>query len=149
MSGDGAGEMDAGVGFAGEGLPQNVAGVGSFNALQALAFNGVDYEPNEAGDLAWLHPIDAKVRLALLTRKGGIPADPNLGFDWDTPFQYGERLTADVTNRIHDTLFRSRINVGTDIQEVRILVSSRIRGRVSFTYTYKNLRSGAEVTVNG
>lgn len=149
MSGDGAGELDAGFGFAGEGVAQDVAAATTRATYKALAFNGVDYEVTSAGDLASVHWVDAKVRLALLTRKGAVPADPSLGFDWDTPFQYGERLTADVTIRISDALARSGLRVDSDFQVVRITVTSRIRSRVSFVFTYKNLRSGQEVTLDG
>ena len=60
----------------------------------------------------------------------------------------GEKLTADVTDRIHDALSRAGLVLGADIEEVRIAVSSqRTAGRVTWEYTYRNLRTAAEARV--
>lgn len=155
----------AGSGYAGEGP----AGADSPAALSSGPMNGVpralDYS---AGAFAFdaatglygsIHPVDQRVRLALLNtryRKEGdrvlpaIPAAGDQGFDWTTPFQAGERLTADVTDRIHDALERAGVVLGADIEEVRIAVSSlRTAGRVTWEYVYRNLRTAAEVRVSG
>ena len=155
----------AGSGYAGEGP----AGADSPAALSSGPMNGVpralDYS---AGAFAFdaatglynsIHPVDQRVRLALLNtryRKEGdrvlpaIPAAGDQGFDWTTPFQAGERLTADVTDRIHDALDRAGVVLGADIEEVRIAVSSlRTAGRVTWEYVYRNLRTAAEVRVSG
>lgn len=101
--------------------------------------------------------MDQRLRFALLNtryRKEGdrilpaIPAAGDQGFDWTTPFQWGEKLTADVTDRIHDAIDRAGLVLGTDIEEVRIEVSSlRTAGRVTWEYVYRNLRTAAEVRV--
>lgn len=153
----------AGSGYAGEGP----AGADSPAALSSGPVNGVpralDYS---AGAFAFdaatglygsIHPIDQRLRLALLNtryRKEGdrilpaISAAADQGFDWTTPFQAGEKLTADVTDRIHDAISRAGLVLGADIEEVRIAVSSqRTAGRVTWEYTCRNLRTAAEVRI--
>ena len=153
----------AGSGYAGEGP----AGADSPAALSSGPVDGVpralDYSAGafafdaDTGLYSSIHPIDQRVRLALLNtryRKEGdrvllaIPAAGDQGFDWTTPFQAGERLTADVTDRIHDALDRAGVVLGADIEEVRIAVSSlRTAGRVTWEYVYRNLRTAREIKV--
>jgi hypothetical protein len=94
--------------------------------------------------------VDQRVRLALLTIKGDVAAAPDQGFDWATPFETGERLTADVTDRIHNALYRASIT-SDDVEEVRIIVyPPRVRGRVSWEYEYRNKRTNRrQVLSNG
>lgn len=154
----------AGSGYAGEGP----AGADSPAALSSGPVNGVpralDYSAGafafdaSTGRYSSINPVDQRVRLALLNTRyrveGGrvllaIPAAGDQGFDWTTPFQWGEKLTADVTDRIHDALDRAGIVIGDDIEEIRIAVSSqRTAGRVTWEYTYRNLRTAAEVKVS-
>lgn len=153
----------AGSGYAGEGP----AGADSPAALSSGPVNGVpralDYSAGAfafdavTGLYSSIHPIDQRLRLALLNtryRKEGdrilpaISAAADQGFDWTTPFQAGEKLVADVTDRIHDALSRAGLVLGADIEEVRIAVSSqRTAGRVTWEYTYRNLRTAAEARV--
>lgn len=155
----------AGSGYAGEGP----AGADSPATLSSGPVNGVpralDYSAGAfafaatTGRYSSIHPVDQRVRLALLNtryRKEGdrvllaIPAAGDQGFDWTTPFQAGERLAADVTDRIHDALSRAGVVIGADIEEIRIQVSSlRTAGRVTWEYVYRNLRTAAEVRVSG
>ena len=155
----------AGSGYAGE-AP---AGADSPAALSSGPVNGtpraLDYSAGAfafdptTGLYSSIHVVDQRVRLALLNtryRKEGdrvlsaIPAAGDQGFDWTTPFQWGERLTADVTDRLHDALARAGVVLGADIEEVRVAVSSlRTAGRVSWEYTYRRIVDGAEVTVQG
>lgn len=154
----------AGSGYAGEGP----AGADSPAALSSGPVNGVpralDYSAGAfafdaaTGLYSSIHIVDQRVRLALLNtryRKEGerilpaIPAAGDQGFDWTTPFQWGERLTADVTDRLHDAISRAGLVLGEDIEEIRITVSSqRTAGRITWEYTYRNLRTGAETSVN-
>lgn len=154
----------AGSGYAGE-AP---AGADSPAALSSGPVNGtpraLDYSAGAfafdaaTGLYSSIHIVDQRLRLALLNtryRKEGdrvlpaIPAAGDQGFDWTTPFQWGERLTADVTDRLHDAIDRAGLVIGEDIEEIRITVSSsRTAGRVSWEYAYRNLRTGAEASVN-
>ena len=154
----------AGSGYAGEGP----AGADSPSALSSGPVNGVpralDYSAGAfafdatTGRYSSIHPIDQRVRLALLNtryRKEGdrillaVPAAGDQGFDWTTPFAAGERLAADVTDRIRDALSRAGIVIGADIEEVRIVVSSqRTAGRITWEYVYRNLRTAADVRVS-
>jgi len=153
----------AGSGYAGEGA----AGVDSPSALSSGPVRGLpralDYSAGAfafdatTGTYASIHPVDQRVRLALLrtryVRQGdqivpAIPSDPGQGFDWTTPFQWGEKLRADVTDRIRDALSRAGLTLGVDIEEIRIDVSSqRNSGRISWEYAYRRIADGAEVTV--
>ena len=61
----------------------------------------------------------------------------------------GERLLADVTGRIKNALFRSGLSEADDIETVRINVKSVVRGRVSWTFEYRNRLTSQVVTLNG
>lgn len=155
----------AGLGYAGEGP----AGADSPAALSSGPVGGVpralDYQGGgygfdaSTGRYGSIHPVDQKMRLGLLNsryRKEGnrvlpaIPAAGDQGFDWTTPFAAGEKLEADVTDRLRDAIRRTGLVIGTDIEEVRILVqSARTAGRISWEYMYRNLRTGAEESIRG
>ena len=157
MSG-GAGQQYAGQGPAGADSPAALSS-GPVNGIpRALDYSvGAFAFDATTGLYGSIHPIDQRLRLALLNtryRKEGdrvlpaISAAADQGFDWTTPFQAGEKLTADVTDRIHDAISRAGLALGADIDEVRIQVSSaRTAGRISWEYTYRNLRTAAEVRV--
>lgn len=143
-----AGEEDAGLYDAGEDgyQPQGAArGVTPPVALVYLASR--DYQLSAAGLFTSQHPIDQRVQLALLIKKGSSPAAPEQGFDWTTPFAVGEQLQSDVEDRIRNALFRARIT-SREVEEVRIVAESPVRGRVSWVYTYRR-NDGAEVSVQG
>ena len=156
----GAGSGYAGEGFAGADSPATLSS-GPVNGVpRALDYSAGAFAFDAAtGRYSSIHPVDQRVRLALLNtryRKEGdrmllaIPAAGDQGFDWTTPFQAGERLAADVTDRIHDALARAGVVLGADIEEIRIQVSSlRTAGRVTWEYVYRNLRTAAEVRVSG
>ena len=154
----GAGEQYAGEGPAGADVVAAPSAGPVSRALRAVDYNRGLFTLTD-GALVGIHPIDSRVRLALLNsryrKEGGrvvpnIPAAPDQGFDWTTDFQWGEKLTADVTDRIRDALSRAGLVLGTDIEEVRVQVSSqRTAGRVSWEYTYRRIVDGAEVTVQG
>lgn len=160
MSGAGYG-YPAGYGPAGEDPPAALSSGPSADGVPAaLDFNEGTFALGTDGRYGSIHPIDQRMRLALLLSRyrseGGrivpnIPAAPDQGFDWTTPFQWGEKLTADVTDRLRNAIRRAGLMIGQDIQEVRISVSSqRTAGRISFEYVYRNLRTSAEVViVNG
>lgn len=125
---------------------------------RALDWRSSDFTLDAAtGQYDSIHPIDQRVRLALLRsryrKEGGrvvpaMPAEPTQGFDWVTPFEWGEKLAADVKDRIRDAIARAGLALGTDLEEVRIDVSSdRTAGRISWDYTYRRLVDGVEVTV--
>ena len=142
-----AGEEDAGLYDAGEdGTQVQGAARGVTPPVALVYLASRDYQLSAAGLFLSQHPIDQRVRLALLVKKGSIPAAPEQGFDWTTPFAVGEPLRADGADRIHSALARARVT-SLDVLEVRIEVESAIRGRVSWRYSYKNLQTRAEVTV--
>lgn len=147
-----AGDLDAGLGLAGAGELQAGSGPSTATLPTALVYEapGRVFAIDSDGRFYSSHPVDQRVRLALLTIKGSIPAAPDQGFDWSTPFETGERLTADVTDRIHNALYRAEIT-NDDIEEVRIVVyPQRVRGRVSWEYEYRNKRTNArQVLSNG
>ena len=154
----GAGSEYAGYGPAGVDSPAVLSSGPVGGIPRALDYSGGAFAFDAATGLySSIHPVDQRLRFALLNtrhRKEGdrilpaIPAAGDQGFDWTTPFQWGEKLTADVTDRIHDAIARAGIVLGTDIEEVRIEVSSlRTAGRITWEYVYRNLRTAAEVRV--
>lgn len=154
----GAGSEYAGQGLAGAESPAALSAGPVRGVPRALDFSAAVFAFDATtGRYASIHPVDQRVRLALLrtryVREGdrilpAIPSDPDQGFDWTTPFQWGEKLSADVTDRIRDALSRAGLVFGVDIEEVRIAVSSiRNAGRVSWEYVYRRIVDGAEVTV--
>ena len=147
----GAGVYEAGVGLAGEGVYQAPGDASAPTAPTALVYTAPErtFAVDSDGRFYSSHPIDQRVRLALLIAKGSMPADPDLGFDLQTPFEWGERLTADVTGRIKNALFRSGLSEADDIETVRINVKSVVRGRVSWTFEYRNRLTSQVVTLNG
>lgn len=143
-----AGAWDAGLYEAGEDGPAATPTRRARTVPIALQFlqPGADFELGADGLFASTHPTHQKVRLALLTKLGASPAAPTIGFDWTTPFATGERLPADVTDRIRDALSRSAV---TGIEEVRITASSPIPGRVRWMFVYRLPGDSQEVTLNG
>lgn len=147
----GAGVYEAGIGLAGEGVYQ-APGTGDVSTPPtALVYTAPErtFAIDSEGRFYSSHPIDQRVRLALLLAKGSMPADPEIGFDWRSPFERGERLLADVTGRIKNALFRSGLSEADDIETVRINVKSVVRGRVSWTFEYRNRLTSQVVTLNG
>jgi hypothetical protein len=154
----------AGETFAGSGP----AGAVDVAALSAGPVGGIpralDYSSGafafdvDTGRYSSIHPIDQRARLALLNSRyrteGGrvllaIPAAGDQGFDWTTPFQWGEKLTADVTDRLRDAIRRAGLVIGEDLEEVRVSVSSaRTAGRITWEYVYRNLRTAGEIVVS-
>ncbi len=158
MSG-GAGQQYAGQGPAGADSPAALSSGPVNGTPRALDYSAgaFAFDPT-TGLYSSIHIVDQRLRLALLNtryRKEGdrvlpaIPAAGDQGFDWTTPFQWGERLTADVTDRLHDAIDRAGLVIGEDIEEIRITVSSsRTAGRISWEYVCRNLRTGREAVVN-
>lgn len=148
MSG-GAGYYGAGEGPAGEDPSAAPSTVVPRRAPVALKYTvpNRDFELVD-GLYTSVHPTDQKVALALLTTKGSSPVAPDEGFDWKTPFPTGEQLLQDVTDRCRNALSRGGVRVGTDIEEVRV-EARRVGQRVSWRYTYRNLNTGEEQTING
>jgi hypothetical protein len=146
----GAGYYTASEGFAGEDPPAAPIAVVRRRAPVALAYAPPerDVPLDDDGQYLGLHPVDQKVRLALLTTRGSSPAAPDEGFDWTTPFAAGEALQQDVTDRIRNALARSGIT-SQDIEEVRIEASRPVRGRVKWRFVYRNLHTLQEQTLDG
>lgn len=152
----GAGSLPAGIGPAGQAPVTPASSTSAAPLPHALNYNEgtFAFEPdtNQYGSIT---PMEQRVRLALLQRRGAVPVAPTQGFDWTTRFESGDKLAADVADRLHDALSRAGIVVGVDIDEVRIEVSSnRTAGRVGWVYTFKDLSTGAgrantEVMGNG
>jgi hypothetical protein len=140
-----AGEGFAGGGLAGAGEPWEGAVVVQKAPPVALAYSDDGDVPiNGDGLYGSLHPIDQRVRLALLPPLGSIPAEPTLGLDWATPFETGEKLRADVVDRIRNALFRAGIT-SAEVEEKRIIVERK--PRVSWQYEYVNLQTAQPQTV--
>lgn len=155
----GAGQQYAGQGPAGADSPAALSSGPVGSVPRALDYSAGAFAFDAATGLYdSIHPIDQRLRLALLNtryRKEGdrilpaIPAAGDQGFDWTTPFAAGEKLTADVTDRLRDAISRAGLVIGEDIEEVRISVSSaRTAGRVSWEYVARNLRTAGEIKVS-
>ena len=155
----GAGSQYAGEGEAGVETPQALSSGPVRGIPRALDYSaGVFAFDVSTGRYASIHPVDQRVRLALLLtryrKEGGrvvpaIPAAGDQGFDWTTPFQWGEKLTADVTDRIRDALSRAGLVRGVDFEEAGIEVQSqRNSGRITWEFAYRNLHTAGEVVVS-
>src|SRR5690349_996351 len=110
MSG-GAGTILAGIVIAGgdpAALPSSPPGAPLPGVLAFSRGTFAEVAPSEddAGDGTYqaVSETVGRVRAALMVARGRVPAAPEMGFDWDTPFAVGDRLVADVTDRIHSAL---------------------------------------------
>ena len=149
----GAGVFEAGVELAGEGVYQTPGAVDHASKPVALVYTAPErtFALDGSGRFFSSHPIDQRVRIALLTVRGSIPASLDIGFDWKAPFERGERLLSDVTGRIKNALFRSGISEVADIEIIRITAKNPVRGRVTWTFDYLNriTSQNASVKFNG
>ena len=90
-----------------------------------------------------IHPVDHRLRLALMVELGVVPADPSLGSTLrSVAFDTDENMTADGTRRVRRAL-KSLLD-GGDIVLSRVNVYGGeipgAPGRLVFEIEYRNLR---------
>lgn len=137
----GAGEYPCGIGPCGLDPLPAASSARSVTPPVALLFDGKsrDFPINpDTGRYYGVTPTAQKVQLALLTRKGAIPANPTLGLDLSKVVPVaGPKLQSDVELAVRSAL--ASVIRANQIQILDIKGTATIRGRIKVEVRYQDL----------
>lgn len=109
----------------------------------ALAFDGLtlDFSLDSAGRFVGAHPIDTKVFHRLRIRGGTLRSAPATG-NGVASQSHIDPLTIESQVRDEVRLATEDMIAAGEIQDRGVVLDLSVRGRVSYVYSYVNLRTG-------
>lgn len=139
----GAGDLPAGMEDAGDDITPGAASARVTPFWNALLIDPTtrDFPRDADGNYIALHPVDARVELAMMVVQGTIATAPDLGnalrnIAYITSSTVKE-VTYEVRNALNDEV------LGGNIRIVSIRVDTSIPGRILVELQYVNLRANA------